>query len=261
MDLSIIIVNYKSAAKTNACIESIKNDDLSGIDFEMLVVDNYSLDGGVEAIKEKNNDVLVIESGRNLGMGGGNNMGIGASGGKYVLILNPDTLIRRGAIKSLYDLMERTPDAGVAGPKLLNPDGTLQYSCLRFPTLFTPLLRRTFLGVFFPKQLDYFLMKDFDHRETREVDWLIGSCLIIRRGMIDALKQAFDEKFFMYFEDTDLCRRARRAGFKVIYHPEAEVIHDHVRQSADKPWYVAPFVNSLAREHIKSWFRYFINLK
>jgi hypothetical protein len=257
MDLSIIIVNYKSADKTSACIESIKDSDLSGLSFEILVVDNCSSDGGVQTIREKHNDVLIIESNRNLGMGGGNNLGIRSARGRYILVLNPDTLIRKNAIRSLCDIMEKRQNVGIAGPKLFNPDGTLQYSCLRFPKMYTPILRRTFLGIFGKRHLDSFLMKDFDHAKTSEVDWLIGSCLLIRKGLLDSLGQAFDERFFMYFEDTDLCRRAHEAGFLVIYHPEAEAIHYHSRQSAGGHWYIALFFNFLAREHIKSWFKYF----
>jgi hypothetical protein len=101
-------------------------------------------------------------------------------------------------------------------------------------------------------------MKDFDHASIREVDWLMGSSLMLRRDILEKDGYIFDEKFFMYFEDIELCRRIlKKHGFKVAYFPEAIVIHDHARESADKPWYLAPFADRLAREHLKSWFRYF----
>jgi len=141
----------------------------------------------------------------------------------------------------------------VVGPKLLNPDDTLQYSCSRFPKVYTPILRRTFLGDYFKTSRDGFMMTDFNHDEIREVDWLMGSCLLVRQAGWDG----FDERFFMYFEDIDLGRRVKAIGKKVIYNPRAVVVHDHQRQSARWPWYVAPFKDSLAREHIKSWLKYF----
>ena len=102
-------------------------------------------------------------------------------------------------------------------------------------------------------------MKDFDHKQMKEVDWVMGSCLIVPRSLIDKIGQIFNKRFYMYFEDTDLCRRTWKAGFKVIYYPEAQVIHDHGRGSAGRPWYLAPFIDKLAREHIKSWIKYFLN--
>lgn len=258
MDLSIIILNYKSPDKTNRCIKSIKDSDTSGLKLEIIVVDNYSQDDGDALIRRANNDVMVIESGRNLGMGGGNNLGIASARGKHILILNADTIIKGKAIRVLYDFIEGNKDAGIVGPKLFNADGSLQYSCMRFPKIYTPILRRTILGKIFKKHVDSFLMKDFDHEEIRQVDWLMGSCLMLKRELIDKLCKVFDDGFFMYFEDIDLCHRAHEAGFKIYYDPEAQVVHDHGRGSAGKPWYLAPFTNKLAREHIKSWIRYFL---
>jgi GT2 family glycosyltransferase len=190
-------------------------------------------------------------------MGGGNNLGIKNSHGDSILILNPDTLIHKDSILHLHRHLHANEKTGIVGPKLLNTDGTLQYSCLCFPKLYTPILRRTFFGGLIPKHLNEFLMKDYDHENSREVDWLMGSCLLVKRKMLEVLDCLFDEKFFMYFEDTDLCRRAKKAGWKVVYHPQAVVIHDHARASASYPWYIAPFVDTLAREHIKSWLKYF----
>jgi GT2 family glycosyltransferase len=120
-------------------------------------------------------------------------------------------------------------------------------------------MRRTFFGELAPQHLNDFLMKDYDHAATRIVDWLMGSCFLIRREILEKDGYIFDEKYFMYFEDTDLCRRVKeKHNYQVVYHPEAVVVHDHTRASAEKSWYVAPFTDPLAREHIKSWFRYFV---
>jgi GT2 family glycosyltransferase len=257
MDLSIIIVNYKSQEKVLKCLESIAKAELGDLSYEIIVVDNASGDD-LSMIAAAYPEVKIIKSEKNLGMGGGNNFGAKNSQGKFILILNPDTAILDDALVKLHHYLKEHEKIGIVGPKLLNTDGSLQYSCLRFPKIYTPILRRTFFGELAPRQLDYFLMKDFDHASDRSVDWLMGSCLLVRREILEKDGYLFDEKYFMYFEDTDLCRRVRQKhGLDVVYLPEAVVIHDHARQSAEKPWYIAPFVDKLAREHIKSWFRYF----
>lgn len=253
MDLSIVIVNYKSKEKIKKCLESILLADLSSLNWELIVVENDSGDDLNDLIFDFKNAKL-IKSDKNLGMGGGNNLGIKVAQGEFILILNPDTEIKPTAIKTLFNYIKENKDVYIVGPKLLNPDLSLQHSCSYFPRPWTPIFRRTFIGKFFQKHLDWFLMKDFDHKSTREVDWLMGSCLLIRGNDFDG----FDERFFMYFEDIDVCRRAWHYGKKVVYHPEAEVIHHHARESAKKPWYLGVIKSKLTREHIKSWFRYFL---
>lgn len=252
MDISIVIVNYKSKDKTRECLKSISESDLANISFETIVVDNCS---GDDLSDLKNIiDFKFIASPKNIGMGGGNNLGIKEAQGEFILILNPDTVLSKDAIKILFNYLKANPSVGIVGPKLLNPDGSLQYSCSRFPKIYTPLIRRTFLGKIFKKHEDLFLMKDSSHAIIEEVDWLIGSCLLIRREGFSG----FDERFFMYFEDIDVCRRAHKANMKVVYNPEAVVIHCHARASAQMPWYRSIFESRIAREHIKSWFKYFL---
>ncbi len=257
MDLSIIILNYKSKEKTFRCIESLKADDLSGLVHEIIVIDNNSERDLQEELLSKYPTVNFIQSDKNLGMGGGNNLGIKHAQGDYVLILNPDVYVRPGAVKKLYNYINNLEDVGLVAPKLLNPDGSIQYSCFRDYKFLTPLYRRTFLGRFKKKHLDNFLMKDFDRSEIRDVDWIMGSCLLAKRDVLLELN-GFNEKFFMYFEDTDLCRRLRRKGYRVVFYPHAEAVHDHARDSAKQIWFLAPFKNRLAREHIKSWLKYFL---
>jgi N-acetylglucosaminyl-diphospho-decaprenol L-rhamnosyltransferase len=257
MDISVIIVNYKSQDKVLKCLESLSKADWGGLAREIIVVDNDSGDD-LSAVKVLYPEAKIIQSEKNLGMGGGNNLGAKNSTGEFILILNPDTVVQGDSIIKLHQYLKDNKQAGIVGPKLLNPDGTLQFSCLRFPKLHTPILRRTFWGRFFPGHVDNFLMKDFDHAAVKEVDWLMGSSLLIRRDILEKDGFIFDETFFMYFEDTDLCRRTKKKhGYQVVYYPGAAVIHDHARESAEKPWFIAPFVDKLAREHIKSWMKYF----
>ena len=252
MDLSIVIVNYKSKEKLRACLKSIKEADLSNIKSEIIVIENKSGDK-LEDLKTEILDFDLVESSVNLGMGGGNNLGINIAQGEFVLILNPDTILKKDSIQVLWKYIKNNPDVYIVGPKLLNIDGTLQFSCAHFPRPWTPIFRRTFLGLFFKKHLDWFLMKSFSHDIIKEVDWLMGSCLMIRRSGFEG----FDERFFMYFEDIDVCRRAWQVDKKVVYNPRAEIIHHHARESARLPWYKSVFRDKLTQEHIKSWFKYF----
>ena len=255
MDVSIIIVNYKSKEKTLACLKSIAEADMGGLLYEIIVVDNNSEDNSAEIIKKIYPTIKIIKNEKNLGMGGGNNLGIKAAQAEFILILNPDTIIKKDAIKILHNFIKSDEQIGIAGPKLLNPDNTLQYSCRRFPKFYTPILRRTFLGKFAKNHLDNFLMKDYSHKEIKKVDWMLGSCLMVRKNILNKIN-GFDEKFFMYFEDTDLCKRVWQADFKVVYNPQAIVIHNHARASAESPWYLF-FLNKLSRAHITSWIKYF----
>jgi GT2 family glycosyltransferase len=172
--------------------------------------------------------------------------------------MNPDTIAFKDTFRLLFDFMEKHPDVGMSGPLQYNPDQTVQDSCFRWFGLFTPLYRRTPLGgvPFAQKDLARFLMKDFDRSYRQDVDWLMGSCLFCRAK---ALKKVglFDDDFFMYFEDTDLCRRFWQKKWRVVYFPDAKIIHNHMRQSARDPWYRF-FYNRSARQHVISWFKYVV---
>lgn len=261
MDISIIIVNYKSRDKLFDCLKSLDQADLSGITYELIVVDNFSGDD-LSDLAIRYPQVKLINSPKNLGMGGGNNLGIKEARGEYLLILNPDTLIKGAALKILWSYLKNNPDVGLVGPKLFYPDGSLQDSCARFPSFFMPILRRTFIGNYFKEAKRSFVMADFDHGSIKEVDWLMGSCLLFKKKLELSNQQAFfpcfDERYFMYFEDTDLARQIWSAGKKVVFNPEAVVIHDHMRQSAKYPWYLAILLDKLAWCHIGSWLKYFM---
>lgn len=256
MDISVIIVNYRSKDKLISCLNSLARVTFANLNWEVVVIENNSGDDlGNLPLNIWSSDfqsrLQIITSQKNLGMGGGNNLGIDKSRGEYLLILNPDTIVSQEAVLSLYNYIKSRPEVGVVGPKLLYPDASLQYSCARFPSFFMPILRRTFLGDYFKKSRDGFMMANFDHNSICEVDWLMGSCLMFKRGL------KFDDRYFMYFEDIDLCRQAKSMGLKVVYNPEAIVIHDHQRQSAKNPWYLAIFKDKLTWAHIASWLKYF----
>ncbi|KKQ61344.1 MAG: Glycosyl transferase family 2 [Parcubacteria group bacterium GW2011_GWE2_38_18] len=260
MDISIIVVNYNSKTKTFNCLDSIYRADLAGITYEIIVVDNDSAEKIDQEINLRYPEVIFIQSGKNLGMGAGNNIGIKKATGKNILVLNPDTEVTATSIKTMMNYLDANPDVGLVGPKLLRSDKTVQESCYRFPKIFIPIIRRTFLSKFATNYVDDYLMRNIDLSRPQAVDWIQGSCLLIKKEVIDKVGM-FDERFFMYLEDTDLCKRISLAGWKVVYLPTAEVFHHHERASAKKHWFLAPFLNKLSRIHIISWGKYFIKWK
>lgn len=259
MELSIIIVNYYNKDKLLNCLASLNL--LGMFSYEIIVVNNSPADD-LNDLSARYPQVNWLNSPRNLGMGGGNNFGLTRARGEYILILNPDTVVKDDAVATLLNYLKEHPEAAIIGPKLIYPDGSLQYSCARFPGFFMPLLRRTFLGDYFKDSRDGFQMIDFNHEVLAPVDWLMGSCLMFKKetrlpgGQIWSPR--FDERYFMYFEDTDLCRTAWSKGLEVIYQPAAIVIHDHQRESAKNPWYLAILKDKITWIHILSWFKYFI---
>ncbi len=257
MDISIVILNYKSKGFTLNCIKSIKEADFGILKYEIIVVDNNSDDAIGEILSWQYPEIKFIQNKDNLGMGGGNNIGIRQAVGNYVVIMNPDTIAFKDTFQILYDYMEANKDVGVVGPRQYNPDKTIQDSCYRWFNFLTPVFRRTPLGKISwgKKDNDRVLMKDFKHDKIIKVDWLLGSFLFCRH---EALKQvgSFDERYFMYFEDTDLSRRFWQKNWKVVYDPEAKIIHNHSRKSAETSWYLA-LSNPASRHHIVSWLKYF----
>jgi len=256
MDISIVILNYKSKGFTLNCIKSIKEADFGGLKYEIIVVDNNSDDNIKDILNWQYPEAKFIQNRSNLGMGAGNNVGLKQAQGDYLVVMNPDTIAMPDTFLLLHQYMQAHPRAGVVGPQQLNPDQSIQNSCFREYKMLTPVYRRTPLGglPIAKKDIDLFLMKDFDHKSEREVPWLLGSFLFLRRA---ALEQAgfFDERYFMYFEDADLCRSLRQKGWAVVYFPAARIIHNHLRQSAQIAWYKF-FTNRMTRYHIASWLKY-----
>lgn len=231
MDLSIIIVSYNTKELTLECVKSIYNSrpDLS---FEVIVVDNGSRDGSLEELKKlrtkKIKNLKIIENKDNLGFAKANNQGISRACrfavkkaiGKYILLLNSDTRVKKGSLERLAEFADRTPDAGVVGPKLLNIDGSLQGSVFRLPTIFRTI-RAYWLGE--KGLLDKYVPKG---NEPQEVEALVMAAFLITPKAIKRVG-LLDEKYFMYFEDLDYCKRVGRSGLKVYYQPASEVIHLH----------------------------------
>lgn len=251
IQVSIIIISYNTKDFLAACITTLyeRTHDLS---FETMVIDNASGDGSPEMIQQQFPQVRLIRNSCNLGYARAVNQGIREARGGYFLILNPDVEVTEGAIRELWSFMERNPRAGIAGAKLINPGGTLQASCRTFYDLRIVLLRRTLLGKVFPnsKTVRKHLMLDWDHNSERQVDWIIGACMMVRRQAYESLG-GMDERFFLYLEDVDWCYRMKAHGWPVYYVPSAVMKHCHRRESAK----LLPDRKLLA--HLASTFRFF----
>jgi len=219
----------------DGCLASLRSDHYA---LEIIVVDNASRDDSVAMVRAKYPQATVIANAENRGFTGGNNQGIAASHGRYVLVLNPDTLVLGDALDRMVSYLDDHLDAGALGPQLLNPDRSIQSSRRRFPTLTSAFFESTWLQGLAPKRiLTHYYMDDITPDHAHEVDWLNGACTIFRREVFDRVGVYDAQNFFMYSEELDLCRRVKEAGWKIVYLPEAQVIH-YVGQSSDQA--VAP---------------------
>jgi len=260
-DINVVVVNYKTKDDVDRCLASLfsdfKGDNLL---VRVVVVDNDSRDGIAAWLKEKYPSVNCLVQSKNFGFSRSQNVGLKSAAAKYHLALNPDTLFYYGqhVLRQLFDFMEANPRVGIAGPKIVYPDGSLQYSCYRFPTLWQPLFSRTKFGErgLGKDKSDRLLMKDFDHDYTTPVDWVMGSAMFVRSEATEEVG-LFDDRFWMYYEDSDWCRRMWEAGWAVYYVHDITIQHTHGRGSAKVPGiFLAILKNKLARVHIMSWFKY-----
>lgn len=258
--VSFITVNYRTPHFIRNVLRGLE-EIRPNFDFEHIVVDNASNDGTPGMIREQFPWVRVIEAPANLGFGGGNNLGLAVARGEYIFLCNPDITLLEGELESWLDWMDARPDVGISCPRVVNPDGSDQHSCYRFPKVLTPLYRRSVLGrlSFARRELDRYLMNDMDRNAEQDVDWIFGAAMLIRRDLLERIG-LFDERFFMYFEDADLCRRTWESGSRVCYAPVARVIHYHKRESKTQyPWQA--LTNRLTRAHLKSGFQYFMKYR
>lgn len=224
--LSIIIVNYNAGKFLKACIESVYRET-KNTSFDVWVVDNASCDNSVSMIKSCFPKVRLIANEQNLGFAKASNQAVSQSKSDYVLLLNPDTLILRNAIDKMIALMGENPRVGIAGCRVLNADGTLQLACRRsLPTPQVAFFHFTGLSRLLPKSriAAGYNLTYLDTNKAHEVDAVSGAFLMIRREVVDSIGK-LDESFFMYGEELDWCLRAKKAGWIVMYYPDAEIVH------------------------------------
>ena len=226
MELSIIIVNYHHSHFLRDCLESVRLT-VKAIQFEVIVVDNSSKDEELRSVLNQFPETRLLDNSTNLGFAYANNQGAEIAKGEFLLFINPDTIMKEGAIEGMLGHLRSNLSVGIVGPKVLNPNGTIQYSCRRFPTIWSGLFNRySLMTRFFPNNRysrDY-LMSDYDHNSTRSVDWVSGCCMMTPASIFKKIN-GFDKNYFLFIEDIDLCQTMKREGYKVHYFPGAQILH------------------------------------
>jgi N-acetylglucosaminyl-diphospho-decaprenol L-rhamnosyltransferase len=277
VDLSVIVVSWNVRDLLQRCLASILRNaqprgsgvwelSPSGHHLEALVVDSASSDGSADMVRALYPEVRLYDSDTNLGYTGGNNLGMQQSRGRFLLLLNPDTEIVGDALVRMVEYMQDHPRVGVLGPQLRYPDGSVQPSRRRLPTLWTALIDSTFLEKWFPAHRELRRYKVLDHPSDQEcvVDWLVGACLLVRREVVDEVG-LLDEGYFMYSEELDWQKRMRDARWEAAYLPAAQVIHyegksseqagiaTHIRFSRSKVRYFRKHHGHITGEVVRGW--------
>jgi len=220
IDLSVVIVNWNTCDLLRDCLHSLFQQ-VEGLSLEIFVVDNGSSDGSVAMVRDEFPSATVIENGRNLGFARANNVALRQASGRFWLLLNSDTVVKKGALEGLLRTMEQDSDIGVAGLQLLNEDGSLQNSVSNAPTLLTELGNKRLLRLLWPSR---YPGKEQHYRKPLQVESVIGACLMVRREAAEEVG-LLDEDYFFFLEETDWCVRMRKAGWKVVHDPRFTIYH------------------------------------
>ncbi|PJE76240.1 hypothetical protein COV04_00610 [Candidatus Uhrbacteria bacterium CG10_big_fil_rev_8_21_14_0_10_48_11] len=232
--VSIVVVNYKTRGLLRQFLLSVEKYKPS-VTYEVVVVDNGSNDGSKELLAQEFPHVNAVILKKNRGYSAGTNNGLAVAKGSFVLFANTDLVFEGSVVDRLVQYFKEHATVGAAAPRLNNADGSVQYSAYRFYRLPTPLYRRSFLAKTNSgkKEIARFLINDWDHKSTRPVEWLMSSCLMVRKSALDVIG-GLDERFFVYLADTDMCRRLWEVGFEVHYVADVAMIHYHRRESAER---------------------------
>jgi len=224
--VSVVLVNYNSGRLLRDALESILGGEKKD-NIEIIVIDNNSRDSSLEEARRLFPQVTYIINRKNFGFSKAVNQGLRTAKAEAVLLLNPDTAIGSKTLQEMADFLDKSPRTGIIGPKLLNPDGTRQLSCRSFPGIenaifnrYSPLTR-IFPGNKFSRK---YLLSRSEDSQLKEVDWVSGACMMIKKFLLDEIG-LFDENFFMYCEDIDICLRAKKAGWEVYYLPQTQAVH------------------------------------
>lgn len=265
MDLSIIIVNYNTKKLTLDCIKSIYKSK-TNYQYEILVVDNNSRDDSVRVLKDTFKNIILIQNKENVGFAKANNQAMKISKGRYILLLNSDTIVRENTLDTIIKFMEENDDVGSTGCKVVLPNGELDKACHRgFPTPEASFFYMTGLAKRFPNNPKFnSYHKSYLHMdEIHEIDCLVGAFMMVRRKTIEEVGM-LDETYFMYGEDIDWCYRIKKAGWKIYFNPNVSIVHYKGASSRKKPFkivyefYRAMFI--FHKNHFASKYNMFINL-
>lgn len=223
--VTVVIVSYNTREILGNCLEALFRDGMEE-QMEVFVVDNDSGDQSAEMVRERFPQARLIANKQNLGFAAANNQAFAEASGRYFVLLNPDAYVGPSSIPNAVRFMDEHPECGLCGGKIISPEGRLEPSARRFPSPLTKLMTLSGLGAKFPSSplFNRHEFGGFAHDRPLEVDWVPGTFTIVRKEMLDKIG-AFDERFFIYYEETDLCLRAKQAGWKVFFIPDAEVMH------------------------------------
>jgi N-acetylglucosaminyl-diphospho-decaprenol L-rhamnosyltransferase len=244
-DTAAVIVNYNAGEALLKCVRSLQGEGLG----EIVVVDNASVDGSVESLEAAGTTATVVRAGSNRGYGAGANLGARHTRANYLLICNPDLVASPGAVSELVSQLEARPEVALAGPMLREPSGVVYPSGREFPGLMESV-GHGFLGMFWggnPWTQRYRRIGQEQHR-ARSADWVSGAFFVVKREAFESVG-GFDERYFMYVEDVELCWRLRRNGWDIWYQPSAEVVHEQGRSTARHPY-------KMLVEHHRSMWRF-----
>ena len=222
---SITIANWNTRKDLQDCLQSLEvvREEAP---FEVIVVDNASTDGSAEMVAEQFPWVRLLRMPKNLYFTGAHNRALSVRNAPHAFLLNSDTIVHPGALRTLLEYSSCHPEVGVIGPQLLNPDGSLQFSCRRFPNPVAALFRNTFLGRIFPNNrfTREYLMTEWPHDSPREVDWVSGAAMFVSCAAMEKVG-LLDPNYVMFCEDVDWCYRVHKGGFKVVYLPQSVITH------------------------------------
>ncbi|ABL65841.1 glycosyltransferase family 2 protein [Chlorobium phaeobacteroides] len=223
--VSVVIVSFNTREILSNCLHALF-EHTKGIDMEVFVVDNNSHDASAAMVKSEFPSVILIANSQNLGFAAANNQAFFLARGRYIILLNPDAYIKPLSVEHCIAFMDRTPRCGLSGGKIISPEGRLEPSARRFPSALSKLLTLSGLSGKYSSSplLNRHEFGGFAHDEAMEVDWVPGTFTIVRKEMLDAIG-VFDERFYIYYEETDLCLRAKKAGWKIFFIPDASVMH------------------------------------
>jgi GT2 family glycosyltransferase len=225
MDLSIVTVNYNSTVLLQKLVDSVPAA-CPGLAYEMIIVDNHSRDTDEGTLRRNFNQCQVIINHTNRGFAYGCNQGMVKARGRNIALVNPDIILANGCLSLLSRYLDSHPDVGAVGPQLLNKDGSIQISCRRIPDLFSLFAESSGLSAAFSKTRFFgkYHMSNWAHNEERDVEQLMGACLMLRKSVVESLG-LFDERYFMYFEEVDLCKRLLDHHYRIRYLPQAQAMH------------------------------------
>lgn len=249
MDLSIIIVNYKTRELTSDCIDSMLKSNTKGLNFEIIVVDNASDDGSIEAIQQQFPEVMTIINKENHGFSKANNLGMRMATGEYILLLNSDTIVELNTLKGAHAFIRDHKHIGALGCKILLPSGKLDAACKRsFPTPMNGIYHSLHLDDAYPDSIRFgeYNLTYVDENKTCSIDCIMGAFMMVSREVIDVVGM-LDEDYFMYGEDVDWCYRIKKAGYQVMYYPEVRIFHHKKASGIEKrnPKVIEAFYDSM----------------